>query len=61
MEFEYLEKEGITKVTAETTDRCFLCDNFEDCPLLGALETNIVYPSAEYLEINECPMFKLVG
>ena len=59
MKFEYLEQEGITEVSTDLDDKCTLCKNFDVCPLLGALEINLVYPSADKLTIEECPIFEL--
>ena len=58
MFFEYKEGEGYTEVSAETDDICALCKCFDDCPLIGALETHIVYPSCEQLCIESCPMYE---
>ena len=57
MKFEYLEDEGITSIMAETDDICVICKFFDYCPLIGALETNLVYPSANRITIEECPIF----
>ena len=58
MYFEYKEGEGYTEVSAETDDIFVLCKFFDSCPLMGALETNIVYPSCEKLQIESCPMYE---
>lgn len=58
MFFEYKEGEGYTEVSAETDDICALCKWFDNCPLIGALETHIVYPSCEQLCIEDCPMYE---
>ena len=57
MYFEYKEKEGYTEVSAETNDICVMCKLFDSCPLLGALETNLVYPSADIITIENCPIY----
>lgn len=59
MKFEYNEETGLTQVAAEIEDRCLLCDKFEDCPLIQALEINLVYPCANKLQIEDCPMFEM--
>lgn len=61
MYFEYDENEGLTKVSAEQTDICMLCDNFDSCPLVGAFESNMVYPAFSELTISECPMYELIN
>lgn len=57
MFFEYLETEGYTQVNAEVTDRCVLCELFDSCPLINALELNLVYPFADNLTIEECSLY----
>ena len=60
MQFQYISEEGITEVSAETSDKCFMCQLFDACPLVGALEINLVYPSADKLTIEDCPIFEMV-
>ena len=57
MQFEYLEEEGITEIATDMDDKCTFCRNFDICPLLGALEINLVYPSADKLTVEDCPLF----
>ena len=57
MYFEFNEAENRTIVTAETDDVCVLCSLFDYCPFIGALESHVVYPSAELLSIEDCPMY----
>ena len=57
MYFEYNEDEDITEVFAETTDVCVMCKYVDSCPLMGAFENNVVYPSANNIEIEDCPMY----
>lgn len=57
MYFEYLEEEGYTEVSAETSDICVMCKLFDTCPLISALEINLVYPSADKLHIEDCPLY----
>ena len=57
MYFEYDEEEGYTNVITEVTDKCVLCHLFDNCPLIKAMELNIVYPSAEGLIIEECSLY----
>lgn len=58
MQFEYNSKEGITEVAAETSDICLFCSLFDYCPLVGALETNLVYPSADRITVVDCPIYE---
>ena len=57
MKFQYNEELGITEIQTDTVDVCIFCKYFDFCPFLGALENNVVYPSASPLEIDECPMY----
>lgn len=57
MYFKYLDKEGITDVISEIDDICVLCRYYDACPLIGAIATNVVYPSAEKLQIEDCVMY----
>lgn len=59
MYFEYDEQEGYTVVSAELEDKCVMCKYFDECPLIGAIETHLVYPSASSLYVEECPMYEL--
>ena len=58
MYFKYKEKEGYTEVSVETDDICALCKWFDYCPLIGAFQTHLVYPSCEQLCIEKCPMYE---
>ena len=57
MKFQYNEELGITEIQTDTVDVCIFCKYFDFCPFLGALENNVVYPSASHLEIDDCPMY----
>ena len=57
MFFEYNEEVDITEIQTETSDICIFCKYYDYCPLISAVENNIVYPSANYLEIDDCPMY----
>ena len=54
MNFHYNSETKLTDVGIELDDICLFC-NFSEggCPLIGALEENIVYPSANRLNIEE--------
>lgn len=58
MKFDYDDITGLTDVRVETDDICLLCSLLEYCPLMGALETNLVYPSANKLTIQECSIYE---
>lgn len=58
MKFKYKNDIKLTEVSAETDDICLFCSLFDDCPLLGALSTNLVYPSADRITIEECPIYE---
>lgn len=57
MQFQYNSDEGITEVSVETDDICLFCSLLDSCPLAGALATNLVYPSANRLTIEDCPIY----
>lgn len=57
MKFQYDEVVGITEIQTDTSDICIFCKYYDFCPFLGAIENNVVYPSASHLEIDECPMY----
>jgi hypothetical protein len=57
MKFQYDEVVGITEIQTDTSDICIFCKYYDFCPFLGAIENNVVYPSASYLEIDDCPMY----
>lgn len=57
MRFKYISEEGITEVLAGKDDICLMCKLFDYCPLLGALEINLVYPAADKLTIKDCPIY----
>jgi hypothetical protein len=59
MKFKYNFETKLTEIGAETDDICLFCSLFEeDCPLMGGLEINLVYPSANRITIAECPMYE---
>lgn len=60
MIFKYNSESKLTECKAEVTDICVLCNLFDGCPLVGALEINLVYPSASSLTIEDCPIFERI-
>lgn len=57
MHFDYNEDEGITEVYTATSDDCVMCRYFDFCPLIDAIENNLVYPAANILNIEGCLMY----
>lgn len=59
MKFKYNLKTKYTDIGAGADDICLFCSLFEsDCPLMDALAINLVYPSANTITIEECPMYE---
>lgn len=57
----YVSSDVISKMVdtmLDTTNPCVLCKFFDSCPLMGALETHIVYPSCENICIEDCAMYE---
>lgn len=61
MNFEYNSDTGITEVAVGLDDICLFCNLLEYCPLIGALETNLVYPSADKITIQECSIYEQIN
>lgn len=59
MFFEYDAEIGETAVITEIEDACAFCKNYDDCPLINALEINFVYPSASNLTVERCAFYEL--
>ena len=57
MRFRYNSETALTDISIGTKDICLFCSLQSYCPLMGALETNLVYPSADKLTIKECPVY----
>jgi hypothetical protein len=60
MNFEFDKKSKQTICIAETSDSCVTCDLFDVCPLVLAIRLHVVYPSAETITLEGCPMFEPV-
>ena len=60
MFFEYNADEGYTEVNCEVDDACLLCNLYDLCPLIGAIENNIVYPSSNNLYVASCSLYEPV-
>lgn len=58
MNFKYNSETKLTEIGAETDDICLFCSLLDYCPFIGALETNLVYPSADRLTIEDCPIYE---
>ena len=59
MKFKYNGRTKYTDIGAGVDDICLFCSLFEsDCPLMGALGINLVYPSADKITIKECPIYE---
>lgn len=56
MQFKYNEKTGINDIIFEETDICYDCLIDDKCPLVGALQYNIVYPNADIMPITYCEL-----
>jgi len=59
MRFQYDDVSDYTDIYASVNDVCVLCRHFDVCPLMEAIGSNLVYPSADKLTIAECPMFEM--
>lgn len=53
-----LDSNGNTEVEISDSDICYNCLNSSKCPLIGALQKEIVIMRYEYFSIDECPLFK---
>lgn len=60
MNFKFDKKSNQTICIAETSDSCVMCDLFDICPLVLAIRLHVVYPSAETITLEGCPMFEKV-
>ena len=54
MIIKYNEELKVNDIEIEETDICYTCNIDGKCPLLSALQWNIVYPSTSSLEIKFC-------
>lgn len=61
MKFRYNDDTKVTDIWAETDDICLFCALFDYCPLLGALEINLVYPSADRITVAACSIYHPEG
>lgn len=60
MIFNYNEKTDITNLELDEEDVCNECNFYNHCPLIGAIMSNIVYPSAMHLIFGDCHFYRLM-
>ncbi len=42
----------------DDNDLCYTCSNFDGCPLMSAIQGEIVVMRYEKIKVKECAMFK---
>ena len=53
-----INSKGKMEVFTDLYDICFDCENRGHCPLIGAIESEVVIPRYENIEVARCGMFK---
>lgn len=53
-----LTKEGDMQIHAVETDSCFNCKNLLKCPLIQAINKEVVIMHYSDIEIKECGLFR---
>lgn len=53
-----VNNEGVIEVFAEEHDKCFTCGEMKDCPLMAALQTEVVILHYEAINIEDCGIYK---
>jgi len=43
---------------ADDSDLCYTCSNFEGCPLMSAVQDEVVVLRYEKIHVKECAMFR---
>ena len=59
MILSYNSETKYTDMKFENKDICRYCDNCDECPLLSAIQNNIVYVCREDFSIENCPMYNI--
>lgn len=54
MQFRYDENDKITEVILSEDDICYNCYIDDKCPLIGAYQYGLAYPSADKITISYC-------
>ena len=57
MFFYYDEEDNITDIEFENDDLCLNCNRADDCTLIKALQSNLVYPSSATINIRYCDIY----
>ena len=58
MNFQHNEEINKVDCYIEESDSCYLCRYNQVCPLIGAIQEGVVYPSQSDIYVDSCKMFR---
>jgi hypothetical protein len=59
MNFAHNEKLNKVDCFIEDIDSCYLCRFTDVCPLIGAIQEAVVFPSKSDIFVDGCKMFRI--